>query len=166
LEKNLTMIGNTDVHAPIHEESDFGFWSHRTMTLVFAKERTAEAIHEALKERRTAVYFEEYIIGDEKYLKELFEQAVEWKVVRNGNTATIHFKNNSDLTFHLRNTRRDSGVGYPHKWTIEPQGAYTIDVNLRSENYSGDVIFTVENFLVKPNMGMKYTVRIDSKTKQ
>ena len=160
LEKNLTMIGNSDTHESIQEESEYGHWSHRPMTLIFAKERTSESIHEALKERRTAVYFEENIIGREKHLKELFENAVEWKVERKDNTATIMFKNKSDLTFYMKNTQRDSGLGYSKKWTVEPHSTYAIVVNLRSDNYHGNVIFSVENFLVEPDKGMKYTIKI------
>ena len=160
LEKKLTMLGNTDTHAPIQEEIDYHFWKHRTMTFVFAKDRTAEGIRDALKERRTAVYNNECVIGEEKYLKELFENAVEMNVKRNGSTAHITFKNNSDLIFHLKNTRRDSGVGYVHQCTIEPHSVNTIVVNLRSENYSGNVIFSVANFLIGPNKGLRYTIKL------
>ena len=166
LEKNLTMIGNSDIHAPIQEEIDFNFWKHRTMTLVFARSKTAEAIREALNERRTAIYDDGRIIGEEKYLKELFENAVEWDVKKSGSTANITFRNKSDLTFHLKNVGIDTGLAYFRECTIEPHGEHTVTVNFRdgSGGYtprdSGDVIFSVENFLVQPNEGMRYTIKI------
>ncbi len=52
------------------------------MTLVFAKERSIEGIREALLNRRTAVYYGENLIGEEIYLKELFENAIEIKQVK------------------------------------------------------------------------------------
>lgn len=54
LEKELTMIGNSDIH---HPSIDYSYTAqkHRTLTLVFAKERTVESIKEALRAGRTAV---------------------------------------------------------------------------------------------------------------
>ena len=163
LEKNLTMIGNSDAHAPI---PPFAPGKHRTMTLVFARSRTPEAIYEALMDRRTAVYEEEFIIGDEKYLKELFENAVEISVKKTDDkTAQITFKNNSDLTFHLKKTKSDPRLTYLRNtslvlYIISPQNTQTIQVRLNDGVKDGDVNFSVENFLVEPNKGMKYTIKI------
>ena len=135
------------------------------MTLVFAKERSAEAIHEALKERRTAIYHEEFIIGEEKYLKELFENALEITVTKAENTANITIRNKSDLTFHLKQAGHDQRLVYLrniniHPFTIAPQGTRTIEVRLNNGIKGGDVNFIVENFLVEPEKGMKYTIKI------
>jgi len=162
LEKKLTMIGNSDVHGPMQI---FAPGKHRTMTLVFARSRTQEAIHEALKERRTAVYHDNFIIGEEIYIKELFENAVEISVTKNNNTAQISIKNNSDLTFHLRKTDHDPRLVYFRNnyivpYTIAPKGTLTISVRLNGGATGGDVNFIVENFLVEPDKGMKYTIKI------
>ena len=42
LDKNLTMIGTSDIHQPIQTDYDFSKGEHRTMTFVFAKERSPE----------------------------------------------------------------------------------------------------------------------------
>lgn len=76
LDKKLTMLGTSDIHQPIQTDIDFDKGEHRTMTLVFAKERTAEGIREALENRRTAVFFKNQIIGEEQWLRELFGKAV------------------------------------------------------------------------------------------
>ena len=162
LEKNLTMLGNSDIHGPMRA---FAPGEHRTMTLVFARSATPEAIHEALTERRTAVYFQEYIIGKEIYLKELFENAVEITVTKTGNTVRIRFRNRSDLTFHLRKAEHDPRLTYLRSftltpYTIRPQNTQTITVRLNEGIEGGDVNFIVENLLVEPNTGMKYTVGI------
>jgi len=163
LEKKLTMIGNSDVHAPM---SPFAPGKHRTMTLVFARSATSEAIYEALKDRRTAVYYEEFIIGEEKYLKELFENAVEISVTKTDDkTANITFKNTSDLTFHLKKTKSDTRIVYFRNtsivpFTIRPQSTQTVQVRLNDGVKGGDVNFSVENFLVEPNKGMRYTIKL------
>jgi predicted metal-dependent phosphoesterase TrpH len=162
LEKKLTMLGNTDTHAPMQV---FSSGRHRTMTLVFARNKSPEAIYEALKERRTAVYYNEYVIGEEIYLKELFENAVEISVTKTGNTASITFRNKSDLVFNLRETRHDKRLTYFRNYNLYPyvirsQSNQTITVRLNDGIEGGDVNFIVENFLVEPSTGMKYTVKI------
>ena len=162
LEKKLTMLGNTDVHMPM---PNFAKGEHRTMTLVFARSKTPEAIHEALKERRTAVYFNDYVIGEEVFLKELFENAVEISVKKDDKTARITFKNNSDLTFHLRKSKHDPRLTYFRNdildpYTIKPQSTQTITVRLNDGIKEGDVNVVVENFLVEPCKGMRYSIKL------
>ena len=171
LEKKLTMIGNSDAHPPIKTHMENAGVKHRTMTLVFARNASAEAIREALIERRTAVYWKEFIIGEELYLKELFENALEWRIeksdrVTNGaKEAFITVRNNSDLTFYLKKTNHDPRIVYfrnlsVEPFTIAPHSIKTFTVRLLEDLSSGDVNFRVENFLVQPNGGMNYTVHI------
>jgi len=157
LEKKLTMIGNSDVHMPM---DNFSRGKHRPMTLVFARSATPEGIREALFERRTAVYYDELIIGEEKYLKELFENALEWKVENADKEVRITVKNKSDLTFHLKKTNHDKRLVYFRNYTIVPQGIHTVTIKLQDGVTGGDINFSVENFLVQPNKGMRYTIRI------
>jgi hypothetical protein len=162
LEKKLTLLGNSDVHAPMPV---FAAGQHRTMTLVFAKDRSENAIYEALKDRRTVVYHRDLIIGEEKYLKELFENAVEINVTKTGQTAQITLKNKSDLTFRLKSMPHDARLVYFRNTDIEtitiaPQGVLNIPVRLNNGITGGDIIFSVENFLVEPDKGMVYIVKI------
>ena len=162
LEKKLTMIGNSDIHAPM---PPFAPGQHRTMTLVFARERTEAAIREALNERRTAVYWKEFLIGEEKYLKELFENALEITVTKTDNTANIRLINKSDLTFYLKKDSHDRRLTYFRNISLEPvtvvpQGTLNIAVRLNDGLTGGDVNFIVENFITAPEKGMKYTISI------
>jgi len=174
LEKKLTMLGNSDAHPPIRTHIDNASAGHRTMTLVFARSRTAEAIREALDDRRTAVYWKDFLIGEEKYLKELFENALEWNVKKTGNITNggeevrITVTNNSDLTFRLKKTNHDPRIVYFRNMTVEPytiapQSVQTFTVRLLQGIQNGEVNFIVENFLVQPNQGMMFTVKIEDK---
>ena len=71
LEKNLTMLGNSDIHDPDLLQKSTSE-SHRTMTLVFAAERTPAAVKEALLVGRTAVWYQDQLIGRREYLEPLF----------------------------------------------------------------------------------------------
>jgi hypothetical protein len=163
LEKKLTMLGNSDAHWPY--QSEYAGGVPRVMTLVFAQNATAEGIREALFDRRTAILFGEYVIGEEKYLKELFENALEWNVWKNDKEMYVTVKNKSDLTFRLKKTNPDPRVVYFRNtslvpYTIIPQGEQTFAVRLSDDLQSADVSFIVENFIVEPNEGMNYSITV------
>jgi hypothetical protein len=77
LEKNLTLISNSDTHSPIAMEYDPLAGEHRPLTLVFATARTAEAIREALFAGRTVMYYRDLLIGGTSWLTALFDAGVE-----------------------------------------------------------------------------------------
>jgi len=161
LEKNLTMIGGSGANAALRPASG----SHRTMTLVFARDRTPEAIYEALMEKRTAVYMNHFVIGNELYLREIVERSFEISVAGTTDIVEITIKNNSDFIFHLKKDDHDPRMTYFRNvnivpYTIRPNATNTIEVRLNGNIRGGDVNFIIENFLVGPNIPMKYTIRI------
>ena len=157
LDKKLTMIGNSDIHQPIQTDIDFSKGEHRTMTLVFAKERSAEGIREALNNRRTAVFVGEKIIGEEAWLKELFKSAVKVEKVNRGkNSVQLVVYNNSDLTFYLKKGEHDPNLTYFREYKIAPKCKHTISVRLKEPATSGHIDFEITNLLVSPNKGLDY----------
>ena len=102
LEKNLTMIGTSDIHEPSMRTASTS-QDHRTMTLVFAKERSVEAIKEALTKRRTAVWLKDQLIGRQQYLAAIFAAAlrVSKPHVRRGNTVSFEVENISPMDLIL-----------------------------------------------------------------
>ncbi|MBP7498027.1 MAG: histidinol-phosphatase [Bacteroidales bacterium] len=105
-EKNLTFFGNTDIHNPITFNYNFNIGQHRTMTLVFAKDKTQEAIKEALLAGRTAVYFGDTLFGNDKYLKQIFYNSVKQSQndikLKGKGKVVILISNNSDLSYYLK----------------------------------------------------------------
>jgi len=163
LEKKLTMLGNSDIHQPIQTDIDFSRGMHRTMTLVFAKERTKESIHEALLNRRTAVYMDDNIIGEEQYLKALFENAVEIvKIEKSLQGVDIMLRNNSDLMFQLKKTTHNPNIVYFRDYTIEPNSKCSISVKFEGGVHSGIVNFEITNFIVSPGKGLNYTYKVSN----
>lgn len=161
LDKKLTMIGNSDIHQPIQTDIDFAKGEHRGMTLVFAKERTIEGIREALLNRRTAVYYGENLIGEEIYLKELFENAIEIKQVKKtDNAVSVTLYNNSDLIFRLKKTEHDARLVYFRDYSIKPHCQHTITIRLNDGVKSGKVNFEVTNLWVAPGKGLSYSYDI------
>jgi 3',5'-nucleoside bisphosphate phosphatase len=96
LDKDLTMLGNSDIHAPSIDHK-YAPDNHRSLTLVFAKERTKESVREALKAGRTAVWYKNTLIGKEEYLTQLFRQIVKVSDLKLKNGGLICKLTNSAL---------------------------------------------------------------------
>jgi len=113
LDRNLTIIGNTDIHNLIaHEYAIEREGVHRTMTLVMAEDRSATAIREALERGRTIVWSSNYLFGKEEHVKDLFHTCVSLSSAYHSKknaqgvvTKYYEISNHSDLYFelHLKN---------------------------------------------------------------
>ena len=161
LDKKLTLLGNSDSHQPMQSDIDFSHGEHRPMTLVFVKERSAEGIREALLHRRTAVYFGENLIGEEAYLKELFENALQIRTVhQTDQSVTLTIFNRSDLVFHLEKTEHDPHLIYFRTCTLKPHSQQTLTIHLESGVRSNEVNFEVTNLWIAPHRGLPYTLKI------
>ncbi|MFO7999906.1 MAG: hypothetical protein R6U46_01585 [Marinilabilia sp.] len=102
LEKDLAMIGNTDIHDLTAHAYDLEN-GHRPMTLVFAEERSEEAIRDAMFEKRTVAWFGDKMIGREDMLKKLFKASVEFMDTNRSeeNDNVLRIKNTADIPFRL-----------------------------------------------------------------
>ena len=161
LDHNLTMIGTSDVHAPIQSNIEFHKGEHRTMTFVFAKERSLDGIREALNNQRTAVYYNDLVIGREDIIRPFFEKCVEiTEVKRTGDEVVFKIKNLTDLPLRLKKTVHDPSLIYFRNRTLKPHSEMTIPVKLTNGVTGGDCNFEVTNFIIAPNKGLDYTIKI------
>jgi hypothetical protein len=130
IDKGLTVMGNTDVHNLIRHTYDLEHdYVHRTMTLVFARERSAESIREALEAGRTVAWAGKYLAGKEENVRNLFNACVETgrshysEKPKTGNVMKYYeVRNNSDLYFELE---LRSGKATP-KFTLYPNSSQII----------------------------------------
>lgn len=107
-EKKLTVFSNTDIHTPINYWFDLSRpYSHRPMTLVFAKDRSINGVKEALFAKRTIGYFGATFVGNDELITALFRASVNLHppfrhILRDGKvTYYAELENSTDLTFNL-----------------------------------------------------------------
>lgn len=161
LDRNLTMLGTSDIHQPIQADYDFSKGEHRTMTFVFAKERSLKGIREALDNRRTAAYYQDMVIGREEILRPFFEKCIEIKEVRRSSKGvTLSFYNPTDLVLKLKKTAHDVSLVYFREMVIKPHTLYNIVIKLENGIQGGSCNFEVTNFIVAPNKGLNYTLNL------
>ena len=149
-EKNLTLLGNTDVHDVIERLYDFQTTTHRPMTLVLAKERTEEGIKDALFNRRTMVYFYDNLMGKKEYLDKFFWGAVQVSPVYYSSEKRnyLEIKNSSDVPFRLKKVDK-ARKGYPERIEIPARHSVTVVLS-KDDNNTGKVQYEVENLIVSP----------------
>lgn len=162
VEKDITMIGNTDVHDPIGMDYDLSIGDQRTITLVYTTDRTEAAVKEALIDGRTVVYAGEMLIGKEDLLKPLFNHSIE--LVNNdldissGGTFYIQIANNSEIPFHLVSTGQQEGLEYPEEITLYPERIVMIPLRIsrKAANDTGGVKlpYVVKNLLINKDTGL------------
>jgi 3',5'-nucleoside bisphosphate phosphatase len=142
VDNKLTVMGSTDMHNVTGYSYNFGQGVHRTMTLVFARERTAASVREALEEGRTVAWSTKYLAGKEELVSKLFYASVEVSPVfyekkqKENITNFYEIKNNSDLYFEMK---LKSGKGTP-KITLYPQSSQIISAPAGEEKLTYEVV--------------------------
>jgi hypothetical protein len=158
------MIANSDIHQPITFEYDLET-GHRPLTLVFAKERSAEGIKEALMDRRTAVWFEDNLIGKEEFLTPIFHESVSVeKVAYQKQIAEVVLKNESDVDFILENVGKYSFYNKTRIMTLKAGEELRLGVKTDEILEQFQLKFRVLNMLVTPEDYLQ--VELECKTEK
>lgn len=158
LDNNLTIIGTSDIHGLIDWEYQVARGGHRPVTLIFAKERSLAAVKEALFARRTAVWFDNTLIGREEMLLPLLHASISieqanWLEDFRGTTevAEVVLRNDSDAAFLLYNKSPLTFHAHDDVVMLEPHSLTTILVKPGSGTKDFTLTFTVLNAVTAPN---------------
>ena len=106
LDNNLTIMGNSDIHKLIDWDFKVPEGGHRPLTLVFAKEKNAESIREALMNRRTVAVFKDLLIGRDEFLVPLLENSLKVssaKYIGKYNVLGVEIENLASTNITLQN---------------------------------------------------------------
>ena len=155
LEKDLAMFANTDIHQPITFEYELES-GHRPLTLVFARDHSAESIKEALLDRRTAVWYEHNIIGREEFLLPLFQNSVSIeKVSYYEKIAEVVMKNNSDVDLILENIGDYSFFNKTRIFTLKAGEELRLGVKTGEVLQEFTLKFKVHNYHISPEKSLQ-----------
>lgn len=151
---NLAVMANSDNHGVISEDYREPEYSNRPMTLVFAKERTHDALKEAMFARRTLAYFRNIIAGKEEYAKPFFYQCISVGKPYYQDDKNVFFEvtNRSDVPFYLVNGKPDS----PQSITIAANGITRVVV---SKKVTSPLVYDVKNVLTGENEVLKIELK-------
>lgn len=157
LDRNLTMLGNSDMHTP-DLRTKASASDHRTCTLVFATEVSVDGIKQALVERRTAVWAGGQVIGRREWLEPLFAACVEVEPphLRRGDDCWVKVRNKSPFDLKLTRT---AGPG-PGKIVLPAETVSLLKVRLPADGAAVEFAYTVNDFLIAPETGLPVVRRI------
>lgn len=169
IEKNLTMLSNSDIHSPLNLDYHVHQGDHRPLTLVFAKERTAEALKKALFARQTAVYSGDKLIGDEKFLRPIFTESVQVKNpkfnLKGKQRVLVQIHNHSDVDFRLERTAELAEMGFPKELTLAARKTVLLTVTGKSTTLKGkkklSLPYRVTNVLIGPDQPLPVTIDLE-----
>ena len=155
--ENLTITASTDLHRTSAQYYPRGGDRFRTMTFILAKECTEKAIKEALEKRRTIGYSSNNLIGEEMWLGEFINAAVDCKVVAEDKTKgkrTLQFTNTCSVPFLLR---RGKTV-----YTLNPFQSLRMNFDKNKETGKFNKSeFVVDNMWTVGDKHPKLTIEID-----
>lgn len=164
IDNNLTIIGNTDIHVLVGW-NQFMAENHRPVTLVFAREKTEEALKEGLVNRRTAVWFNNSLFGKAEFLVPLVQQSLpvqksEYK--KNTTVHSVYIDNVSDMDFILENQSDFNFHSHAEVLILKANSTTHIQVKTLEVLSDYDLKFKVLNAFVSPNEHPEIVIHIET----
>ena len=157
LEKNLTMLGNTDIHDPdLRQTTTPG--DHRTMNLVFVKERTLAGLKDALQQGHTVVWYKKQLIGRKEWLAPLFDACIRIgrPYLRTKDSISVEIRNLCDVDIKLKRV----GTQGPSEIFLPARCTSLVKIGVAQSNEPMELSYTAANFLVAPKTGLPVTLHI------
>jgi predicted metal-dependent phosphoesterase TrpH len=131
---DIAVFSNTDIHRPIHANYELGD-KFRNITLVFAKDNSAEAVKEAMFAKRTLAFADNMLMGNADFISEILKKSLvvsQLKMDDFGFSCLV--TNVSDISYHLE--------GPNHKYISFPANRTVI---LRESTVNINQVFKVNN---------------------
>lgn len=162
LEKNLAIIANTDIHGPVGMSYAIHEGEKRTMTIIFAKERSLDSIKEALFARRTMAFFDNKLIGHRDFLDAIFHNSISIESVRRTeNGFQVIINNPTDVPFELSRAENNDAALTFFETKLLPAGKQTT-IRIYTDNpdsYSRvDLNVIADNLIMAPGEGLPVTL--------
>ncbi len=163
IDNNLTIMGSSDIHGLIDWQYNVSEGGHRPVTLIFAREKSEEAIKEGLENRRTAVWFDNTLLGNSEYLVPLIQQSLSIKKTEAKGKSlvqSVYIENQSDADYILENQSDYSLHSHAKIITIKAHNTTHIQVKTLKKLSTFDLRFKVLNAFVAPNKHPEIILKI------
>ncbi len=178
LENDLTIMGTSDIHGLVdwlfkvpddNESLNSTLPGHRPVTIIFSKDKSEDGIKDALFAGKTAVFYNELLIGKEENLKPLVEKCL---VINNINDLELGYsedgkstikkveiKNVSDAPFILKNLNSFTFETNSDIINIMPNSIHSISVKTKGEPLN-ELKFEVLNGIIAPKKYLNISLQI------
>jgi hypothetical protein len=170
IDNNLAVIGTSDIHGLVDWQYNIYKGGHRPVTLVFAKEKSEASIKEALFDKRTAVWFNNYLFGAAIFLEPLIKASLvihEAKPLLNwdgtqSKVQIVEINNNSDVDFIFENLSEFTMHTTAKVLTLKAHEKTEIQVKTLGKKAPFDLKFRVLNAFTAPKKNAEITINVKS----
>jgi len=163
LDNKLTIIGTSDIHGLIDWQYNVPSGGHRPLTLVLAKDRTAEGIQEGLVAGRTVALIDDSLIGRAEYVVPLVEASLipgKAEYQRESSVVALTLRNNSSVSFTLENTSRFNFYTHTDVVTIPAMSDKVIQVKTLERLAKFELTFKALNVVTAPGEHPEVTIQV------
>ena len=160
-EHGLTLIGTSDVHGLVDWRYDIPNGGHRPVTLVFASEKSEEAMQEAMVNRQSAVWFKNTLVGPQEFLGPLVEASLEIVHRSQGLVPILQIHNHSDADYILKNTSAYSLHNFAPVFILKAHETTAVMVKTLEELESFEMTFKVLNAFSSPTEHVDINLRVE-----
>ena len=157
-DNKLTLISGSDIHDLIDWQFDVADGGHRPITLVFATEKTEDAIKDALIKGRTVVWFDNTLVGKQELLIPLIQQSLlirktEFMESYSGKSTVVSvlFENKSDADYIFENQKDFLFYNHADIITFKAHSITTVQVKAMKELKTFTLRFRVLNAVTMLN---------------
>ena len=166
LKYDLTILGTSDIHGLVDWTHDAGHGGHRPMTLVFAGERSAEAVKASLFEGRTVAWHYDDLIGREENVAEVVSACLQltandW-MRPDSSVLSVTLRNDCPLSFVLLNKGRQTIHNYSDLVRVERNSE--VELHVRTGDDRSDVTLDVEvlNTQIRPRRHLTTSLSVEA----
>ncbi len=160
-EYKLTMLGNSDVHGLVDWAYQVPEGGHRPVTLVFAREKTPEAMQVAMENRQTVVWFKNSLVGNQEFLIPLITGSLEVQKEGRGPVPSVMIHNLSDADYILENLSGYTLHNFAPVFTLKAHETTTVMVKTLESLDSFELKFKVLNAFSSPTEHVDITLRVE-----
>lgn len=161
--QNLTILANSDIHGIVEWSFTAPQTGHRPITLVFAPEKSAEAIREALENHRTAIWHAHLLAGSQEFLEPLIKASliVESAVYEpKTSVVSITLKNKSSQDLYVENTGKFTLHNTGPFFTIGAGQKYKLEVKTLSHRNQFELALKILNAYIAPGKNLQISYLI------
>ena len=147
LDHNLTILSNTDVHSTMAQKREAdGF---KVMTLVLAKEKSQEAVMDALRNRRTVALWNNRLMGRREHVTPVVQGAIKAVLYGGENQMLFEITNESGFPFTFQLSALPDGFRVRNiPVTLNPHE--TVALSVRGETIPANINMKMFNVWTTP----------------
>jgi len=141
LDKNLTVLGTSDIHGLVDWTHNAGHGGHRPMTLVLARDKSEASMKAALFEGRTVAWHNDDLMGKAENVEAVVKACLKIEAGQYPGKASVlpvKIRNACPVNFTLRNTSEETFQNVSDVFRVERGGETQLSVR------TGEVLKTVE----------------------